>query len=70
MNIWWDDPAKAHVSEEVCAQNRNEVIIKDKKGKAIGLEALGVFPEELNIASEIKRVLNGKKNEPLLLGPQ
>ena len=37
MNIWFDDPQKEHVSEEI----GNEVILnKDSSGRVIGFEKL------------------------------
>lgn len=67
MNIWWGSPARAFVSEEVNSLYSNDVIIKDKQGAPIGLEIIGVFPEELNIISKLKGLLQIKKDEPFLL---
>ncbi len=66
FNIWWDDPKKAYSSEEVDSPNRNDVIIKDKQGKPISLEVIGIFPSELNVAEKLKRTI-GTPKEPLLL---
>lgn len=67
MNIWWDDPAKASTSEETDDKNSNDVIVKDKTGKPIGVEIIGVFPSELNITKLHQKYFGGKKNEPYLL---
>ena len=66
LNIWWDDPKRAYSSEEVDSPNRNEVIIKDRQGRPISLETIGVFPKELNIAEQLKDLIISKK-EPFLL---
>ena len=66
FNIWWDDPKKAHSSEEVDSPYRNDVIVKDKKGHPISLEIIGIFPSELNVAERLKKTL-GQRKEPLLL---
>lgn len=67
MNIWWGNPSRAFVSEEVNSLYSNDVIIKDGRGVPIGLEIIGVFPEELNIISKLKGLFQVKKNEPFLL---
>lgn len=66
FNIWWDDPKKAHSSEEVDSPYRNDVIVKDKQGRPISLEVIGIFPSELNIAEKLKKTI-GRNKEPLLL---
>jgi hypothetical protein len=66
FNIWWDDPKKASFSEEVDSPYRNDVIIKDKQGRPISLEVIGIFPSELNITEKLKKTI-GEKEEPLLL---
>lgn len=46
LNVWFDDPQKEVISEEV----GNEVVLnKDKDGRVIGFEKLNFisFPEEL-----------------------
>jgi len=65
FNIWWDDPKKAYSSEEVDSPYSNDVIIKDKQGRPISLEIIGIFPKELNIAEHLKTKI--KKQEPYLL---
>lgn len=65
MNLWWDDPKRAATSEEVDEPSRNDVIIKDKSGKPIGIEFIGLFPKELNV-SELAKKLN-HPNRPFLL---
>lgn len=67
FNIWWDDPKRAYSSEEVDSPYRNDVIIKDKDGRPISLEVIGIFPKELNLAEKIKKNIIGNKNEPFLL---
>lgn len=67
FNIWWDDPKKAYSSEEVDSPYRNDVIIKDRKGRPISLEVIGIFPKELNIAHHLKSKTGIKKQEPYLL---
>lgn len=66
FNIWWDDPKKAYSAEEVSSPYRNDVIVKDKKGLPISLEVIGIFPNELNIASKLKSTI-GRSKEPFLL---
>lgn len=66
MNIWWGSPDEAFESVEVDDPKRNDVIVKDKHGKPISIEIIGVFPKELNV-SEISRALGSKKTEPFLL---
>lgn len=67
FNIWWDDPKNAYSSEEVDSPYRNDVIIKDKNGKPISLEIIGIFPQELNIVEQFKYMLGSRKHEPFLL---
>lgn len=67
MNIWWGNPGRAFASEEVNSPYSNDVIIKDKQGAPIGLEIIGVFPEELNVISQLKKLLPINKDEPFLL---
>ena len=66
FNIWWDDPKKAYSSEEVDSPNRNDVIVKDKTGRPISLEGIGIFPSELNIAERLKTTI-GRPKDPVLL---
>ena len=66
FNIWWDDPKKAHSSEEVDSPYRNDVIVKDKLGRPISLEVIGIFPSELNVAERLKSTI-GQRTEPFLL---
>lgn len=66
FNIWWDDRKKAYSSEEVDSPYRNDVIVKDKQGRPISLEVIGIFPSELNIAEKLKKTL-GQRKDPLLL---
>ena|SRR3989344_7926246 len=66
FNIWWDDPKKAYSSEEVDSPNRNDVIVKDKEGRPISLEVIGIFPSELNIAERLQTTI-GRSKDPVLL---
>ena len=66
FNIWWDDPKKAYSSEEVDSPIRNDVIVKDKEGRPISLEVIGIFPSELNIAERLKTTI-GRPKDPVLL---
>jgi len=70
MNIWWDDPNKAYLAEEVDSPYSNDVVIKDKTGKPISLEIIGLFPKELNISEKITRLFGIKRDEPFLLTAQ
>lgn len=67
FNIWWDNPKKAYSSEEVDSPYSNDVIIKNKQGRPISLEIIGIFPKELNIAQYLKTNARIKKQEPYLL---
>ncbi len=66
MNIWWDNPADAAVSEETDSPTRNDVIVKNAQGVPIGVEIIGVFPSELNI-SRIMKDYHISPKEPFLL---
>lgn len=68
MNIWWDDPSYAFQSEESDMPSRNDVIVKNKQGVPIGLEIIGVFPQELNIARLLKGKIAITSRQPFLLG--
>ncbi len=67
MNIWWGNPQDAASSEEVDDPNRNDVIVKDKQGKPISLEIIGVFPKELNISHLLKQLPKSTQDQPYLL---
>ena len=67
FQIFWDDPKKAYSSEEVDSPYSNDVIVKDKQGRPISLEIIGIFPKELNIAQHLKGKLRSNKQEPYLL---
>lgn len=67
MNIWWGNPVDAYISEEVDDPNSNDVIVKDKTGKPISLEIIGVFPEELNVSKLVKELSGKEMKEPFLL---
>lgn len=67
MNLWWGDYKQAFSSEETDDKLSNDVIIKNKKGRPIGLEVIGLFPSELNLAHWWPKVFGAKKSEPLLL---
>lgn len=67
LNIWWDNPKKAYSSEEVASPYRNDIIVKDRQGRPVSLEVIGLFPKELNIAEILKTNARIKKQEPYLL---
>ena len=67
FNIWWDEPKKAYSSEEVASPNSNDVIIKDKEGRPISLEIIGIFPKELNVIDQFQSVVQSKDKQPFLL---
>lgn len=66
MNLWWGDPKDAHSSEEVESPYRNDVIIKDRKGRPISVEIIGFLPKELNVSEKIKNLIQNKKT-PFIL---
>ena len=66
MNIWWGNPSDAYETEEVESRDRNDVIVKDKHGKPISIEIIGVLPSELNISDQISR-LGSHGNLPYIL---
>ena len=66
MNIWWGEPKDAFISEEVDSSSRNDVIVKDKKGRPISLEVIGILPKELNISEKLKSLIKNKKG-PFIL---
>lgn len=66
MNIWWGDPKDAYSSEEVTSKNRNDVIVKDRQGRPISIEIIGVLPNELNISEKVSLLLKSKKT-PFIL---
>lgn len=61
MNIWWGSPKDAYESEEVDSSYRNDVIIKDKKGRPISIEIIGILPKELNISEKLKSLIKNKR---------
>lgn len=67
MNLWWGNPKDAFSSEETDDLNSNDVIVKDKTGKPVGVEIIGLLPSELNVAKWWQKYLGVKKNEPFLL---
>ena len=67
FNIWWDDPKKAYSSEEVDSPYRNDVIVKDREGRPISREVIGIFPKELNVIDKIGHIKGLGKTEPFLL---
>ncbi len=69
MNIWWGSPKDAYSSEEVDSPYRNDVIIKDKNGRPISIEIIGILPKELNISERIKKLIKDKKT-PFILSSE
>lgn len=67
MNIWWGDPRDAAVSEETASPYANDVIVKDRHGKPIGLEIIGVFPDELNVVKLLQKHFPIQSDEPFVL---
>lgn len=67
MNLWWDNPQRAFSSEETDDPDRNDVVVKNKQGKPIGVEIIGLFPSELNMARWWPKVFGQTKREPFLL---
>jgi len=53
--MWWETPKKDDYVEE--AETSNDVIIYSNAGKPKGIEIIGLFPNELNLAKQL-----GKKN--------
>ncbi len=66
MNIWWGNPKDAYSSEEVDSLDRNDVIIKDKQGRPISIEIIGILPKELNVSERMKKLIKNKKT-PFIL---
>ena len=66
MNLWWGDPKDAYSSEEVDSPNRNDVIIKDKKGWPISVEIIGFLPNELNVSKRFKNLIKDNRT-PFIL---
>ncbi len=67
FNIWWGDPQKAYSSEEVDSPYSNDVIVKDRQGRPISLEVIGIFPSELNVAKYLGKYAGIKNKTPFLL---
>ncbi|HAZ29411.1 TPA: hypothetical protein DCY43_01485 [candidate division WWE3 bacterium] len=53
LNMWWKNPKSVSYSEE--SDTSNDVIIYDKNGVPIGVEILGLFPNELNMSKALGR---------------
>ncbi|EKE15246.1 MAG: hypothetical protein ACD_12C00109G0008 [uncultured bacterium] len=66
MNIWWGDPKNAFSSDEVDASDRNDVIVKDKQGRPISIEIIGILPKELNVSEKLKSLIKENKT-PFIL---
>ena len=66
MNIWWGNPSDAYETEEVESRDRNDVIVKDKYGKPISIEIIGLLPKELNISDQITHI-GGNDDAPYIL---
>ena len=60
LNMWWRNPKLVSYSEE--SDTSNDVIVYDKNGAPIGVEILGLFPNELNMSKAL-----GKKETLKLL---
>lgn len=66
FQIFWDDPKKAYSAEEVDSPYRNDIIVKDRQGRPISLEVIGIFPKELNVVENLAGKI-GNRKEPFLL---
>jgi len=64
LNIWWGTPTSNDYVEE--SDTSNDVVVYDKDGKSKGIEIIGIFPNELNIAKQ----LGSKRIEHLLQDPK
>lgn len=53
LNLWWDDPKKSRSAYE--SEKSWDVIALDKEGRAIGLEKIGFFPNEIDPIKNIKQ---------------
>lgn len=58
LSVWFDDPAKESVCEEV---GDDVVLVKDRRGKVIGFERLNYLPktkrsQSRNIPVEVQMV--------------
>ncbi len=51
LNMWWRNSKLADYSLE--SDTSNDVIVYDKNGVPIGVEILGLFPNELNISKAL-----------------
>ena len=47
MSMWWDDPEKEYLCDEIEHPYSNDVLVKDKKGKYIGFEKIVFFSKEI-----------------------
>lgn len=70
MNMWWGNPKDASISEESESPYNNDVIVKDRRGVPIGLEIIGLFPAELNIAKRLQDIYKLTVKEPFFLEAQ
>lgn len=69
MNIWWGDKKDAYSTEEVDSPTRNDIIVKDKQGRPISIEIIGILPSELNISKKIGQTI-GAEQTPYLLSSE
>lgn len=47
LDILRDEPKKTHISEESVSEELEE-LVKDKRGRIVGLEKIGFFPPEVD----------------------
>ena len=52
LNMWWGNPKDSVLSEE--AEKSWDVICLDKNNRAIGLEKIGFFPQEIDPLKYLK----------------
>lgn len=67
MNIWWANPKSSAYSEETDSPHNNNVISFNHSGVPVGLEIIGLFPDELNIAKILQTKSLIGKTDPFLL---
>lgn len=67
MNIWWADPKSSSYAEETDSPYNNNVISFNKAKIPVGMEIIGLFPDELNIAKILQAKSLMGKTGPFLL---
>ncbi len=67
MNIWWANPKTSRYVEETDSPYNNNVISYSRDGVPVGLEIIGLFPDELNVAKILQTKSLTGKTDPFLL---